>query len=98
VYHTFRSSFSFGFWLLSLSPYLAAGILHFVFHKTHAATGALILTAAMDVGACYWAYVISRSDMSGLVFIVVPVCNLLLLAPIGAAMGWWIGRRTEVTR
>jgi hypothetical protein len=102
VLHTFTwtvmaSYFSAGYWLLSVSPYIAAAILYFVFGKPHAAAGALILPALMDAGAYYSAFVDPRSSMAGLGLLVVPIWNILLLVPIGAATGWWVGRRVAMT-
>ena len=103
VLHTFTwtvmaSSFSFGFWLLSLSPYIAAALLYFAFRKPHAAAGAVILPAVLDAGAYYWAFVDPQSDMAGLGLVVVPIWNMLLLVPIGAGIGWWVGRRAASTK
>jgi ribosomal protein S18 acetylase RimI-like enzyme len=102
VLHTFTwtvkaSYFSAGFWLLSLSPYIAAAILYFVFRKPHAAAGALILTALMDAGAYVFAFVAPQSSMAGRGLLVVPIWNILLLAPIGAGVGWWVGQRIAMT-
>jgi len=103
VLHTFTwtvmaSSFSLGFWLLSLSPYMASALLYFAFRRPHAAAGAVIPPAVLDAGAYYWAFVDPQSDMAGLGLLVVPIWNILLLAPIGAGIGWWVGRRIATTK
>ncbi len=102
VLHTFTwtvmaSYFSVGYRLLSISAYIAAAILYFVFNKPHAAAGALILPALMDAGAYYSAFVDPQSSMAGLGLLVVPIWNILLLVPVGAATGWWVGRRIAMT-
>jgi len=98
VLHTFTwtvmaSSFSPGFWLLSLSPYMASALLYFAFGKPHAAAGAVILPAVLDSGAYYWAFIGHQSDMGGLGLLVIPIWNILLLVPVGAGVGWWVGQR-----
>lgn len=103
VLHTFTwtvkaSYFSFGFWLLSLSPYMASALLYFAFRKPHAAAGAVILPAVLDTGAYYRAFVDPQSDMAGLGLLVIPIWNILLLVPVGAAIGWWVGRRVAAAK
>ena len=98
VLHTFTwtmlaATFAVGFWLLSLSPYIASAILYFLLRKPYMAAGAAVLSALFDTGAFYWAFVDPRSDMAGLALIVVPIWNILLLVPVGAGLGWWVGRR-----
>jgi hypothetical protein len=98
VLHTFTwvvmaSSFSLGFWLLSLSPYIASALLYFAFGKPHAAAGAVILPAVLDAGAYYWAFVDTHGDMGGLGLLVIPIWNIVFLVPIGAGIGWWVGQR-----
>ena len=99
VLHTFTwtmlaSTFSVGFWLLSLNPYIASAIMYFLLRKPHMAAGAAVLPAIADIGAFYWVFVDPQGDMAGLALIVVPVWNILLLVPVGAGIGWWVGRRT----
>jgi len=98
VLHTFTwtamaSSFSVSYWLLSLSPYIASVVLYFASRKPHAAAGALVLSAILDVGAFYYVFVDPQSSMAGLALFFVPIWNLLLFVPIGASIGWWVGRR-----
>jgi hypothetical protein len=102
VLHTFTwtvkaSSFSVRNWLLSLSPYIVSALLCFAFRKPHAAAGALILPAILDAGAYYSAFVDPQGSTAALSLLVIPIWNILLFVPIGAAIGWWVGRRIAMT-
>jgi hypothetical protein len=87
------SSFSTGFWLLSLSPYIVAALLLFAFRKPHMAAGALILPAIFDLGSYYSAFIDPQSSTASLGLLFVPIWNLLLFGPLGAAVGWLVCRR-----
>jgi hypothetical protein len=102
VLHTFTwavksTHFSVGFWLLSLSPYIAAACLYFWARKPHSAAGALVLPVLFDAGNYYSVFVDPSSSTSALGMIFVPIFNLAVFVPIGAAVGWWVGRRIALT-
>jgi hypothetical protein len=102
VLHTFTwtiksTHFSVGFWLLSLSPYIAAACLYFWAHKPHAAAGALFLPALFDAGNYYSVFVDPQSSTAALGMLFVPLLNIGILVPIGATVGWWVGRRIAMT-
>jgi hypothetical protein len=87
------TSFSMGFWLLSLSPYVVSALLLFAFRKPQMAAGAIGLPAIFDAGAYYSAFIDPQSSTASLGLLFVPIWNLLLFAPIGAAVGFLVGRR-----
>jgi hypothetical protein len=102
VLHTFTwavksTHFSVGFWLLSLSPYIVAACLYFWARKPHAAAGALILPALFDAGNYYSVFVDPQGSTAALGMLFVPLLNIAILVPIGAAVGWWVGRRVAMT-
>jgi len=102
VLHTFTwavksTHFSVGFWLLSLSPYMAAACLYFWARKPHAAAGALVLPSLFDAGNYYSVFVDPQSSTAALGMLFVPLLNIAILVPLGAAVGWWVGRRIAMT-
>ena len=78
------SFFSFGFWLLSLSPYIASAALYLLTRKPHVAASALALPVILDIGAFYSVFVDPQSSMAGLVLFFLPIWNTLLFVPLGA--------------
>ena len=103
VLHTFTSTvksteFTVWFWLLSLSPYIVAACLYFLVHRPHAAAGALVLPAILDAGAYYSAFINPQSSTASLGLLFIPIWNVLLFAPLGAVIGWLIGRRARCDR
>jgi hypothetical protein len=102
VLHTFTwavksTHFSVGFWLLSLSPYIAASCLYFWARKPHAAAGALVLPGLFDAGNYYSVFVDPTSSTSALGMVFVPILNIAVFVPTGTAVGWWVGRRIAMT-
>lgn len=98
VLHTYTwlvhaSSFSIPFWLWSMSPYLVAGALLWLFHQPQAATGAVVIPPIFDAANFYSVFVAPESSTAGLGMIFVPMWNLLVFVPVGGGIGWWIGRR-----
>jgi hypothetical protein len=87
------SSFSFGFWLWSLCPYIVGCVLLGLVHQSHAATGALILPAIMDAGTFYSVFIAPGSSTDALGLLFVPLWNLVVFVPLGGAVGWWVGKR-----
>lgn len=88
------TSFSSGFWLLSLGPYICAAIILFLLRRPYVAAGALVLPALLDAGAYYSALIHPQSSSAGLGLLFVPIWNLLLFAPLGGVLGWLVGRRS----
>ena len=102
VLHTFTwtvksAHFAVGFWLLSLSPYIAGACLYFWARKPHAAAGALLLPALFDAGNYYSVFVNPQSSTAALGMLFVPILNIAVFVPLGAAVGWWVGRRIAMT-
>jgi len=91
------SSLAVQLWLLALVPYAAGGILLFLFERPHAAAGAMILPALLDVGTFYSVFIAPRGSTAALGLIFVPLWNIAIFAPIGAAIGWWVGYRIRIT-
>jgi hypothetical protein len=91
------SSFAIQYWLLALVPYAASGILLFLFKRPHAAAGAMILPALLDVATFYSVFIDPRGSTAALGLILVPLWNIAIFAPIGAAIGWWVGYRIRIT-
>jgi hypothetical protein len=86
-------SFSIPFWLWSMSPYLAAATLLWLFHEPQAATGALVMPPIFDVANFYSVFISPESSTAGLGMVFVPMWNLLVFVPLGGGIGWWVGRR-----
>src|SRR4051812_44631516 len=102
VLHTFTwavksTSFSVGYWALALSPYMVAACLYFLARKPHAAAGALVLPALLDAGNYYSVFVNPQGSTAAVGLFFVPIINVAFLVPIGAALGWWVGRRIAQT-
>jgi hypothetical protein len=102
VLHTFTwtvksTHFAVGFYLLSLSPYIAAACFYFWARRPHAAAGALLLPALLDAGNYYSVFVEPQGSTAALGMFFVPLLNIAVLVPIGAAVGWWAGRRIAMT-
>jgi hypothetical protein len=91
------TTFSVPFWLLSLSPYLVGAILLFLFKRLHAAAGAVLLPALLDAGSFYSAFVDPEGSTAALGVFFVSLLNIGVLVPIGAAIGWWVGYRINLT-
>jgi hypothetical protein len=91
--------FSTMMWLLALVPYAAGAILLFRFHRPHAAAGAMLLPAFLDAATFYliFIYISPPESFAVLRLVFVPLWNAFLLAPLGGALGWWIGDHTGVT-
>ncbi len=103
VLHTYThvvesASFLVGFWLLSLSPYIAGSVLLFVFRRPHATAGALLIPAFLDAGNFYSIFINPQSSTASLGLVFIPLWNMLLFVPIGGAIGWWVGNRIKVTK
>jgi hypothetical protein len=102
VLHTYThlvesESFSLGWWLWSLAPYIAASIFIVIFKRPHATAGALIIPAFLDAGNFYSVFIHPESSTAALGMLFVPFWNLVVLVPIGAAIGWWVGYRIRIT-
>src|SRR3954471_22151226 len=98
VLHTYpwaveSTTFSVPFWLLSLSPYIVGAVLLFLFKRPHAAAGAVLLPAFLDAGSFYSAFINPEGSTAALGVFFVSLLNIGVLAPIGAAIGWWVGYR-----
>jgi hypothetical protein len=89
-------SFSPGWWLWALAPYIAGALLLGLLKRPHAAAGALLVPAIMDAGNFYSVFVHPMSSTAGLGMIFVPLWNLAVFVPLGGALGWWIGRRVSL--
>lgn len=101
VLHTYvwsveASSFAIQLWLLALVPYAAGAILLLLFKRPHAAAGAMILPALLDIGTFYSVFIDPRGSTAALGLIFVPLWNIGIFAPIGAAIGWWVGYRIRI--
>jgi hypothetical protein len=97
VLHTYThlfesSSFSVGWWLWSLSPYIA-GLILFSFKWPQATVGALVVPAFLDAGNFYSVFIHPESSTAALGLMFIPLWNLVVFVPIGGAIGGWIGRR-----
>ena len=80
-------------WLVALVPYAAGGILLFRLQRAHAAVGAMLLPAFMDAGTFYLIVINPPNSMTAFGLIFVPLWNVFLFAPLGGALGWWVGDR-----
>jgi hypothetical protein len=103
VLHTYAwtiesTTFSVPYWLISLSPYIAAAMLLFLFKRPHAAAGAIMIPAVLDAASFYSAFIDPQSSTAGLGPFFVSLFNIGVLVPIGGAIGWWIGYRIALTR
>ena len=87
-------SFSFGWWLWSLSPYIAGGLLFLLSRRPHATVGALLVPVLLDAANFYSVFIHPESSTAGLGMLFVPLWNLLVLAPIGAAI-WLVDREAS---
>jgi hypothetical protein len=102
VLHTYThavetESFSAGWWLWSLAPYIASGFFLLIFKRPHATVGALIVPALLDAGNFYSVFVHPESSTAALGMVFVPFWNLIVFAPVGTAVGWWVGHRVSAT-
>jgi hypothetical protein len=98
VLHTYTelveaSSFTVGFWLWSLSPYIVGGLLLVLARQPHAATGALVLPVIMDSITFYSVFVAPGGSTAALGLLFVPLWNLVIFVPLGGTVGWWVGKR-----
>jgi hypothetical protein len=102
VLHTYTNlfeaeSFSFGWWLWSLSPYLIRGLIFLIYKRPHATAGALIIPAILDAGNFYSVFIHPTSSTAALGMLFVPLWNLIIFVPVGTAVGWWLGYRIGLT-
>jgi hypothetical protein len=102
VLHTYThvssaASFSVGWWLWSLSPYIAGALILILFKRPHATVGALVIPALLDAGNYYSVFIRPESSTAGLGMLFIPFWNLVVFVPIGAAIGWFVGYRIRVT-
>jgi len=102
VLHTYTNfveakSPSLGWWLWSLAPYVAGGLVLFLFKRPHATAGALLIPAILDAGNFYSVFIHPTSSTAALGMLFVPFWNLVVFVPLGGAIGWWIGHRIRIT-
>jgi hypothetical protein len=90
-------SFSLGWWLWSLAPYIVGGLFLFL-KRPHATVGGLAIPALLDAGNYYSVFIHPESSTAGLGMLFVPLWNLIVFVPIGAAIGWWVGHRAQRSR
>lgn len=89
-------SFSIGFWIWSLSPYIVGVLLLSLAHQPHATVGALILPVLFDTLNFYSLFFMPPGNStSSLSLFFVPLWNLFIFTPIGGAIGWWVGKRSK---
>lgn len=91
------TSFSLGFWLWGLSPYLPGALLLRPVRQPFAAAGALVLPTLLDIANYHAVFIQPQSSTAALGMIFTPLWSLLLFAPLGAVVGWCWGRRMNRT-
>jgi hypothetical protein len=74
-----------------------AACLYFWARRPHAAAGAIVLPALFDAGNYYSVFMDPQSSTAALGMLFIPLVNIAILVPIGAAVGWWVGRRIAMT-
>lgn len=89
-------TFAVPFWLISISPYIVGTILLFIYKRSHAAAGAVLLPALLDAGAFYSAFINPENSTAALGIFFVSLLNIGVLVPVGAAIGWRIGNRIKL--
>lgn len=82
-----------GFWLWSLSPYLIAMVMFWRTRLPCATLGAVALPAFGDLLIHYAVFYNPQGSTAALGLVAMPLWNLVLLMPLGGALGWLIDRR-----
>ncbi len=89
------TSFSLPFLLWSISPYVLVGILTAA-GPSQMLIGALFLIAAADFSVFHAAFLHPTSSTAPIALICMPMWNVLVVGPVGAALGWlvaWVAKR-----
>jgi len=87
------SAFDVRYWLWSISPYLLVALLLWRGRWPCAALGAALLPVICDMAVHYAVFHTSGSSTAAVALIMMPFWNLVVVLPVGAALGWLIDRR-----
>jgi hypothetical protein len=89
------TSFSLPLWLWSICPYVIGGLL-VIAGPFQVFIGALALIAVADLLVFRSIFIQPTSSTAPIALIFMPLWNLVVIGPIGAALGWffgWLARR-----
>jgi hypothetical protein len=87
------NAFGVGLMLFSWLPYIACAVLLALTRNALAAGCGAIMAVLFDLSIFYSVFIHPTSSTAALGLLFAPLWNLLLFGPLGAGIGWLIGRR-----